>query len=53
MRDSAIAGVAPASTPKEETFTAPNEPPPGYEEAQAQALEIGNDRRLRDAADRQ
>lgn len=53
-RDSGIAGVAPPSAPKEdETLTSPSEPPPGYEEAQVQALEIGNDRRLRDAAERE
>ncbi|KAE9370392.1 hypothetical protein N431DRAFT_33206 [Stipitochalara longipes BDJ] len=34
-------------------FTAPDEPPPGYEEAQAQAVGIDLDQRLREAAERQ
>jgi hypothetical protein len=42
------------STPKpeEELFTPPNEPPPGYEEAQAQAISIDFDQRLREVAER-
>lgn len=34
-------------------FTAPDEAPPGYEEAQAQAVGIDLDQRLREAAERQ
>lgn len=34
-------------------FTAPDEPPPGYEEAQAQAVGIDLDQRLREVAERQ
>jgi hypothetical protein len=34
-------------------FTAPDDPPPGYEEAQAQAVGIDLDQRLREAAERQ
>jgi len=34
-------------------FTAPDEPPPGYEEAQAQAVGIDLDQRLREVAERE
>jgi WW domain-binding protein 2 len=37
---------------EEELFTPPNEPPPGYEEAQAQAISIDFDQRLREEARR-
>ncbi|KAH8812007.1 hypothetical protein F5884DRAFT_877388 [Xylogone sp. PMI_703] len=36
-----------------EHFTAPDEPPPGYEEAQIQAVGISLDERLREEAERQ
>lgn len=53
-RDSGAAEVlqnpTETSPPK---FTAPEEPPPGYEEAQAQAVGIDLDQRLREAAERQ
>lgn len=42
-----------ASNNKPEEFVAPDEPPPGYEEAQAQAVGIDLDQRLRDDAERQ
>ena len=55
-RDSGVddlRGPAETSPPKpEENFTAPDEPPPGYEEAQAQAVGIDLDQRLREAAER-
>ncbi|KUJ21829.1 uncharacterized protein LY89DRAFT_550248, partial [Mollisia scopiformis] len=54
-RDSGIDGVrSPPETdsPKLEQ-SAPDEPPPGYEEAQAQAVGVDLDRRLRDEAERQ
>jgi hypothetical protein len=38
--------------PEQEVFTPPNEPPPGYEEAQAQAISIDFDQRLREEAER-
>jgi hypothetical protein len=57
VRDSGVDGLrSPTETspPKpEENFTAPDEPPPGYEEAQAQAVGIDLDQRLREAAERQ
>jgi len=57
VRDSGVDGPrSPTDTspPKpEENFTAPDEPPPGYEETQAQAVGIDLDQRLRDAAERQ
>lgn len=53
-RDSGVAGMSEGGvSPKEETFTAPSEPPPGYEEAQAQAVGIDLDQRLREEAERQ
>jgi len=54
-RDSGVSGVRPESSPKEEgeVFTPPNEPPPGYEEAYVQAVDIDLDQRLREEAERQ
>lgn len=56
-RDSGVDGLrgpTETSPPKPEgNFTAPDEPPPGYEEAQAQAVGIELDQRLREAAERQ
>lgn len=55
-RESGVDGVGSPrepSPPKPEQFTAPDEPPPGYEEAQAQAVGVDLDQRLRDAAERQ
>lgn len=54
-RDSGVDGVrSPIETesPKPEQFSAPDEPPPGYEEAQAQAVGVDLDRRLREEAER-
>jgi len=55
IRDSGVSGVRAPSPPKaeEEVFTPPNEPPPGYEEAQVQAVGIDLDQRLREEAERQ
>jgi len=56
VRDSGVDGPRSStetSPPKPEDFTAPDEPPPGYEEAQAQAVGIDLDQRLREAAERQ
>ncbi len=56
VRDSGVDGLrnpTETSPPKPEDFTAPDEPPPGYEEAQAQAVGIDLDQRLREAAERQ
>lgn len=39
--------------PRQEVFASPDEPPPGYEEAQAQAVDIHLGERLRDEAARQ
>lgn len=55
-RDSGVGGVGNSTdrtSPKPETFSAPDEPPPGYEEAQAQAVDVALDRRLREEAERQ
>jgi hypothetical protein len=52
-RDSGVAGVEPPSTSREGPTSAPSEPPPGYEEAQAQAIDVDLDQRLRDEAARQ
>lgn len=55
-RDSGVDGVRSpitSSPPKPESSTAPDEPPPDYEEAQAQAVGIDLDQRLRQGADRQ
>jgi hypothetical protein len=41
------------SPPPPQVFGAPDEPPPGYEEAQAQAVGVDLDERLRIAAERQ
>jgi WW domain-binding protein 2 len=50
------AGLRNQPTPEEEVSTPPveppNEPPPGYEEAQAQAVGIDLDQRLREEAER-
>lgn len=48
------AAAAPSSSSKEENqdFAPPDEPPPGYEEAQAQAVGIDLDQRLREDAER-
>lgn len=50
-----VTGIQTPSTPEaiQQTFTPPDEPPPGYEEAQFQAVGIDLDRRLRDDADQQ
>ncbi|TGO50575.1 hypothetical protein BCON_0180g00010 [Botryotinia convoluta] len=50
-RDSGVASTTGNSRP--ETFTAPAEPPPDYEEAQAQAVSVDLDQRLREQAERQ
>ena len=56
-RDSGVAGLRGKPKPEEEVSTPPaeppNEPPPGYEEAQAQAVGIDLDQRLREEAERQ
>ncbi|KAH7342936.1 hypothetical protein BKA65DRAFT_526910 [Rhexocercosporidium sp. MPI-PUGE-AT-0058] len=55
-RDSGVDGVRSpitSSPPKPEPGTAPDEPPPDYEEAQAQAVGIDLDERLRQGAERQ
>jgi hypothetical protein len=53
---SGIAGLRSQPKPEEEVSTPPveppNEPPPGYEEAQAQAVGIDLDQRLREEAER-
>lgn len=41
------------SSPRPENFTAPDEAPPDYEEAQAQAVSVDLDQRLREQAERQ
>jgi hypothetical protein len=41
------------TSPPPQVFAAPDEPPPGYEEAQAQAVSSGLDERLRAVAERQ
>jgi WW domain-binding protein 2 len=55
--DSGVAGLRGQPKPEEEVSTPPieppNEPPPGYEEAQAQAVGIDLDQRLREEAERQ
>jgi hypothetical protein len=56
-RDSGIAGLRGSnqSKPEEDLSTSPmeppNEPPPGYEEAQAQAVTMNLDQRLREEAE--
>lgn len=53
-RDSGVDGVRSPltnSSPKPERSVAPDEPPPGYEEAQAQAVGADLDRRLRQEAE--
>ncbi|RDW94455.1 hypothetical protein BP5796_00218 [Coleophoma crateriformis] len=54
-RDSGVHGVNAEENqaPKPEEFTAPDEPPPGYEEAQVQAVGIDLEQRLRSEAERQ
>jgi hypothetical protein len=54
-RDSGVAGVRSLAetSPKEEQVPAPDGPPPGYEEAQAQAVGADLNRRLREEAERQ
>jgi len=55
-RDSGVAGVrslSDESSGTENTAPAPDEPPPGYEEAQAQAVGDALDRRLREEAERE
>jgi WW domain-binding protein 2 len=49
--DSGVADTTRSSRP--ETFTAPAEPPPDYEEVQAQAVSVDLDQRLREQAERQ
>ncbi|KAB8299849.1 hypothetical protein EYC80_000095 [Monilinia laxa] len=51
-RDSGVASTT-GTSPRSETFTAPAEPPPDYEEAQAQAVSVDLDQRLREQAERQ
>lgn len=53
-RDSGVAGIRAPNSPKpdQENFPAPVEPPPGYEEAQIQAVDMSLDQRLRDEAER-
>jgi hypothetical protein len=53
-RDSGVAGLRAPQSPKpeHEAFPAPVEPPPGYEEAQIQAVDMSLDQRLRDQAER-
>lgn len=53
-RDSGVAGLhaSPPAKSQEEVFSPPNEPPPGYEEAQAQAVGIHLDQTLREEAER-
>jgi hypothetical protein len=59
VRDSGVAGLRGSNHPKPEEDVStppvepPNEPPPGYEEAQAQAVGIDLDQRLREEAERQ
>lgn len=53
-RDSGVEGLRSrgvSEPPKEEEFSAPDEPPPGYEEAQIQAVGIDLDSRLREEAE--
>jgi WW domain-binding protein 2 len=56
-RDSNVAGLRGQPKAEEEVsmppLEPPNEPPPGYEEAQAQAVGIDLDQRLREEAERQ
>lgn len=55
-QDSGVNGVRSPETnspPKPNASTAPDEPPPGYEEAQAQAVTVDLDQRLRGNAKRQ
>jgi len=57
-RDSGVEGLrspleTQAEMPKPPKFTPPDEPPPGYEEAQAQAVGIDLDQRSREHAERQ
>jgi hypothetical protein len=55
-RDSGVAGVRSlngAESPKPEGHATPDEPPPGYEETQAQAVGAALEQRLRAEADRQ
>jgi len=54
-QDSGVAGMrTPTENPsRPENFTAPAEPPPDYEEAQAQAVSVDLDQRLREQAERQ
>lgn len=51
-QDSGVASTT-GTSPRSETFTAPAEPPPDYEEAQAQAVSVDLDQRLREQAERQ
>ncbi|KAJ8064458.1 hypothetical protein OCU04_006796 [Sclerotinia nivalis] len=51
-QDSGVASTT-GSSSRPETFTAPAEPPPDYEEAQAQAVSVDLDQRLREQAERQ
>jgi WW domain-binding protein 2 len=55
-RDSGVAGLRGAPKPEENMSTTPmeppNEPPPGYDEAQAQAVRFEFDQRLREEAER-
>jgi hypothetical protein len=55
-RDSGVAGVrsldGSSSSPKPEEHISPDEPPPGYEETQAQAVGAELEQRLRAEAER-
>lgn len=53
VRDSGAEALREPTETSPPNFTAPDEPPPGYEEAQAQAVGIDLDQRLREAAERQ
>lgn len=55
VRDSGVDALrSPRETsPPKPEFTAPAEPPPGYEEVQVQAVGIDLDRRLRESAERE
>lgn len=53
LRDSGGEELQNATETSPLNFTAPDDPPPGYEEAQAQAVGIDLDQRLRETAERQ
>lgn len=47
QRDSGVAVSPPVSSPRENAFEPPNEPPPGYEEVQVESVAEQLERRLR------